>query len=310
MLRNELSGLLAVLVLAACSQAGVIITSQGVPTVGLSGYTTYTLTATTNDGSQILGFDFASQSTYGFFGTLNQLNPAGLPTIFQDNNAFIPFFSGWDISQDSQFKFVSTNVTVPAGFSSESSSQLRAIFAAPAPLGTSVPFVQIVTNGGGITFTGQVQTVIGSVVTDNNVSGIAQTCLDCSPPHVTDETIDNVNANIPGSIHHQIQVSALNSLIMIGSFQFDSYAPAPGVSGTGPAIPAALDNTDASTYFFNWNTIGSPLGTYKWTFTAYAGGFSDDGSLTVRITAVPEPGTLVLCVISFCWSRMRRSRFI
>ena len=142
MLRHLLI-VLAVLAWAVSSQAAVFVTSSGSPTVGLPGYTTWTVFANTNDGSQIRGFDFASQPTFGFFGPMNQVNPAGQRTVFQDNNAFFPFV-GADVSQDSQFKFLSAAVTKPAGFDSEGPDRLRSVFAAPAPLGTSVQFAQLV----------------------------------------------------------------------------------------------------------------------------------------------------------------------
>jgi len=142
MLRNTFFTTLAVLSLAASSEAGVIISQSSSPTIGKAGYSTVTLTATTNDGSQIQGFDFASLPAYGFFGSMNQVNPGGNPTIFQDSNSFFSFV-GADVTQDSQFKFLSSNLTVPSGFASESATQLRAVFAASAPMGTSVPFVQL-----------------------------------------------------------------------------------------------------------------------------------------------------------------------
>jgi hypothetical protein len=167
--------ILATVVLAAPSQAGVIVTQSSTPTLLLAGYTTWTLTATTDDGSAIVGFDFASQPEYGFFGPMNQLNPAGLHTIFQDANGFIPFVPNWDWSQDSQFKFNSNTLTVPAGFASESNSQLRAVFASATGWGTSVPFVQLAIPDAAaatVTFAGQVQTQLGSAnPVDNNVLG-------------------------------------------------------------------------------------------------------------------------------------------
>lgn len=121
-------------------------------------------------------------------------------------------------------------------------------------------------------------------------------CFDCSPLYVADETIDNVNANVPGSIHHQFAADAPGSLVLISNLKLDSYVPAPGTSGTGPAIAAVLNNT-GSTNFFDWNTVGSPLGTYKWSYTASAALAQANGSLTVRITAVPEPASVVLMLL-------------
>ncbi len=176
MVRKTLA-ILAVLAFAATSQAGVIISKTQAPTVGLNGYTTVTLTAATDDGSQIQGFDFASQAQYGFFGSMNQVNPFTLPTIFNDNNTVIPA-AGADVSADSQFKFKSSDLTIPAGFAEESASKLRAVFAASAPWGTSVAFAQLAipdAAAGTVNYVGQVQTVVGAAVTNVDVSGAVVT---------------------------------------------------------------------------------------------------------------------------------------
>jgi hypothetical protein len=175
MLRNT-SAVLAVLALAASSHAGVIVTSQGTPTVNKPGYTTWIVTAATDDGSQIQGFDFASQPAFGFFGPMNQVNPAGNSTVFQDSNDFFSFV-GADVSQDSQFRFRSTNVTVPAGFASEGPDRLRAVFASSTPLGTSVQFAQLAIPDGAaasVNFVADIQTVPagGGAPVDNRVSGV------------------------------------------------------------------------------------------------------------------------------------------
>lgn len=172
MLRNTFFATLAVLGVAASSQAAVIISSVGTPTVNLPGFTTWTLTATTDQGS-IQGFDFASKPEYGFFGAMNQVNPAGNATIFTDSNGFFGFV-GADVSQDSQFKFATSAVTVPAGFAEEGPTKLRAVFAAGAPLGTAVAFAQLAipdAAAGIVNFVGQVQVTTGSSVADVNVAG-------------------------------------------------------------------------------------------------------------------------------------------
>jgi hypothetical protein len=267
-------------------QAGVIVTMTSVPTVNLPNYTTYTLTASSDNGSQIVGFDFASQPTFGFFSSsMNQVNPVGQPTIFTDNNAFFPFIPGSDVSQDSQFKFNSSTVVVPSGFASESNIHLRAIFASSVGLGTTVAFAQIARpNVAGVfDFRGQIQTQLGSVIVDNFVAGgcLAPGCVPL-PPQMADDIINNVNPNVPGLLAHTISASQIAAL---SNFQFDSYVPAPGFSGTGPATPATLN---LSTRVFNWNTVGSHPGTYKWTMTAGNTAGFDNGSITVNVT-VPEP---------------------
>jgi len=167
MLRNAFYGLLAVLAAAASSQAAIIISgnTSGNATPGLAGSTTYTVTATSNDpSSQIVGFDFASLGTYGFSGQMSQVNPFGLPSIFTDNNATITG-TGGQVAQDSQFLFNSGAVTVPAGFAAESANSLKAVFAASAPIGLSVPFAQIV-SGGVVHAVGTVTVQNGQVFSD------------------------------------------------------------------------------------------------------------------------------------------------
>lgn len=168
MIRNTLA-VLSVLALAATAQAEIIISAQGAPTDGLSGFTTYTVTAVGTAGEQIQGFDFAGDgsnegpNSAGFYGAMNQVNPFTLPTIFQDNNATLGAV-GSNPTQDSQFLFKSSDVVVPSGFAEEGPNILQAIFAASAPLGTSVPFAQIVipnASAGTIDYVGKVSTADG-----------------------------------------------------------------------------------------------------------------------------------------------------
>jgi hypothetical protein len=112
--------------LAATSHAAIIISASFAPTTGLPGYTTATVTATnTNATEKIIGFDFVGDGTKGFFGTMNQVNPAGQPTVFADNNGFFAFV-GATPNQDSQFQVVST--TGIAINPSESANKLQAAF--------------------------------------------------------------------------------------------------------------------------------------------------------------------------------------
>ena len=86
---------------------GPITVDAGIPTPGLPGFTTYTVTATVD--APIVALDFAGDGSNnpvtgrGFFGALNQVNPFGLATIFNDNNSLFPVI-GSDAAQDSQFK--------------------------------------------------------------------------------------------------------------------------------------------------------------------------------------------------------------
>lgn len=127
MRRSFLFAMLASISLTANAMAAIDITPSYAPTLFLPGYITHTLTATVPVGEKLIGFDFVSTNgNYGFFGPMHQLNPAGLPTIFADNNALFPLISLFDFSQDSQFKVLSTDGI--AILASESPTSLRAAF--------------------------------------------------------------------------------------------------------------------------------------------------------------------------------------
>jgi PEP-CTERM motif len=102
------------------------VSATPVPTPGLPGYQTWILTATAGAGEKIVGFDFVGDGTSkGFFGSMNQVNPADVPTVFQDNNAFFPFVNA-DVLQGSQFK-VTSSTGVHLG-DAESGAKLQAAF--------------------------------------------------------------------------------------------------------------------------------------------------------------------------------------
>ena len=81
-------------------------TSTGTPTTDLPGYTTWTVSATSDSGS-INGIDIT------FAGAMNQVNPFGLATTFSNNNGAISG-TGGHVSQDSQFLFHSGDI-LPIG---------------------------------------------------------------------------------------------------------------------------------------------------------------------------------------------------
>jgi len=178
MLRKTLAVLAAASFLAASAQAATITASySSIPTPGLSGFNTWTVHLHSTDTMQ--GFDFAGDGTQsganskGFFGSMNQLNPANLPTIYSDNNGVITALGG-NPQQDSQFLVTSSSVTVPAGFSSEGPTHLQGIWAAAAPVGIDYDVAQIVVPtaaSGIINWTGAVSTLESGVVVANQISG-------------------------------------------------------------------------------------------------------------------------------------------
>jgi len=124
MFRNTL-GVLAVLLVAASSQAAIIVNVAELPTTAKAGFVTDTLTATAGVGEKIIGFDFVGAGSGGFNGAMNQVNPFGLATIFADNNAVIPA-AGATPDADSQFPLLSsTGISVNT---SEGANSLKGAF--------------------------------------------------------------------------------------------------------------------------------------------------------------------------------------
>ena len=103
--------------------------------------------------------------------------------------------------------------------------------------------------------------------------------------------INDVNSAVPGSVERLLTIlNQAGGPLALTDFAYNSFTPPPGGPGTGPANPASLDS---ATRKFTWNTVGSPMGSYKWTYTATNSYGSDGGSITVNIT-VPEPAALSL----------------
>ncbi len=178
MLRNTLA-VLAVLGLAATSQAGFVISTSSQPTTGLAGFNTWTVTATSDNGG-ITAVDFAGNGNNdpatgkGFFGQMNQVNPAGQATIFQDNNAFFAFVPGANVSQDSQFNVASSAVVVPPGLAEEGPAILQAAYAWSTPQALSLPIAQIVipiAATGTVNYRGTMTALVQGVQTDFDVNG-------------------------------------------------------------------------------------------------------------------------------------------
>jgi hypothetical protein len=113
-------------------------------------------------------------------------------------------------------------------------------------------------------------------------------CIDCV--RVFGGNIGNVDPNDPGAVMTTLTAS---SDTVVGPYSwsfyhgFSSYQPAPGASGTGPAVQPTIDPTTGK---FSWNTVGSPLGAYNWTVEAGNGFGEGLGSVTVKL--VPEPSAL------------------
>jgi hypothetical protein len=178
MLRNTFFAVSAVLAVAAASQAANIrfeATSEATP--GMATHDTWTLKAISDQPMQ--GFDFAGdggnnpQTGWGFFGPMNQVNPAGQATVYSDNNPIITALGG-NPKQDSQFTVRTGDVVVPAGFAEEGANILQGIWAHSAPVGNTFDIAQLVIPRGAaatVNFRGQISTLEGGQVVLNDVSG-------------------------------------------------------------------------------------------------------------------------------------------
>jgi len=158
-------------ILVHSASAGVTISGQFSSALvpGIADHRSFTLVATTDDGSHIQGFDFATQPEYGIWGPMNQVNPVGFPTLYDD----FPLYLHWIFVSpaDSHFKFTSTDLTIAPGYGSESANHLRALFTINSPLKTSVRFVQLVLPSlATVQGIGLVQTVANSQTTFHSVS--------------------------------------------------------------------------------------------------------------------------------------------
>jgi hypothetical protein len=312
MLRNTLAVLL-MFYLATSSHASIIISTLYAPTTGLPGYITETLTATDTDATEkIIGFDFASGSS-GFFGAMNQVNPFGISTVFNDNNAFFPVV-GATPDQDSQFQVNSGSgiFVIPA----ETANKLQAAFnysaANIAALASNVwPFVHIahrVNSYYNYSGTFTIRDAQGRNRLES-VSGVPCLC----GISVSYGDIKNVNANVPGFVDYTFTAFAdlpQTGALTWSNFGFNYFIPPGSSSGSSEFVgqPASFDPT---TQKFHWNTIGATLGTYAWSVSASAQGYAGYGQVLVHITSVPEPATMTLLgstIIATCGGFIRRRR--
>jgi hypothetical protein len=137
-------------------------------------------------------------------------------------------------------------------------------------------------------------TVLVYTVPNFNSQNYATVLYNPGGPSVNSGVINNVNANVPGSLLYTF--TAGNWADFWSDFQFVSYTPGLGGSGTGPAIPAAFD---PATQKFSWNSVGSSVGTYTWSVKGTNINGSSQGTLTINVTAIPEPASISLFVFAF-----------
>ena len=157
--------------------ADIFLSSKIEPAPHLATHWLITLTATTSDPTEsILYFNFRHRdgedpsTDFGIFCEMNQVSPAGFPTVFQDLNATFPLIGAFP-DQDSQFLFHSTEATVFALSVAEDTTSLHAEFLFSEGLGQSVPFAQIVMRGGSINFRGVISALSSSGLKQYPIDG-------------------------------------------------------------------------------------------------------------------------------------------
>lgn len=143
------------LLCCSVSRGSLIISGlfSPIPTPGLPGFLTYTIMAASPVATdKVIGFDFlGGGGSYGITGNLNQVNPASLPTVFNDYDPLFPII-GAEPAQDTRFLVKSSDgiVLIP----SESSTSLKAAFSyLPAGVASATnqwAFLQIVTPVNGL----------------------------------------------------------------------------------------------------------------------------------------------------------------
>jgi hypothetical protein len=282
------------------SSAAVITTSYS-PTVDLSGYTTYELTAAAGPGERIIGFDFVGDGSWGFFGPMNQVNPMGLglATVFSDANWLFTA----DVSQDSQFKVMSSAGLVEGA--SEGPDHLQGAFEYTDldDAAQSWTIVQIATpdlDAGGVQYSG---TITIEKNGENRLQEVAGTLVRPFVMPIVDDL--NLSMNYYGET-----VTGVVPLTNVDSLTFDDINNpvfTPYVPGTGLSFPhlPTLDNAGS----FAWDTSGARGGYYQWAITGTNQYGSDRGTIAMYVT-LPEPATmslLGLAVVGMVASRVRGS---
>jgi hypothetical protein len=284
MRRNLACAALAVLAGANSSFAAVgIMRDEGVPTPGLPGFVTITLTAVSDD--PITAFDFVGDGRndpatgFGFFGPMNHVNPLGQATVFQDFNDLFPSV-GADVRQDSQFLVSTPNVVVPPGLAEEGPNLLQGVWAWAESPGTMIPFAQLViaeSDTPTIFYRGAITALVNGVQTDFPVTNFPEPVP--LPPVVVD--VNFISAARGSVVSHPFATSQGTTPITWGGL---TVASTPG--DVSPVNAPSLSPTGE----FSWQTnVLDPLGIYHFDVAATNEAGSDIGRLTVNLLPSGQP---------------------
>jgi hypothetical protein len=284
MIREWLISQLTIFCTFAVAQGAVMVSQTSEPTPELPGFTTWTLTATSDvPGENIAAMDWAGDPAendpatgLGFFGPVNQVNPFGLPTVFETFN-FLFDAVGAEVKQDSQFLINTSQVSVPAGFAQEGSNILQAVWSWHNSPGLSVPFAQIVMSDvAALMYRGVISINRGDEVARQLVSTHE------GPPFALDanfSTFDLIFEHLFTAVDEQPEGLTWSNLTLI--------------SDTIPGIAPTLSSEGQ----FTWQTTGSAFGnTYSWEATVTdIFGMTDVARLSIRL--LPEPSTALVFAI-------------
>jgi hypothetical protein len=286
---------------AATVQAGVVINSVKGPSA-LVGHSLWTLTAVSdNPNEPILGFDFSGDpdnndpaTGLGFFGSMGQVNPVNIATVYQDNNVFFPLV-GRNVNEDSQFLFNSNAVVPSAPASQEGPNILQATFAFADPQGLSVPFVQLVLpdRDSNISFRGDVLVGQSGQGTNRRVQSIGTPPLDFAPSvanlsDATDFFGETINLQPVDSVPGTPPVTW-------SELAGPTYTPGFGARPDAPGLGSATWTWNPATQAFQFKTLGATAGRYVWEGSASNAFGSDSYSISVDVYVgiIPEPATAV-----------------
>jgi hypothetical protein len=117
-----------------------------------------------------------------------------------------------------------------------------------------------------------------------------------SPPVVNNT---HIGAVVPGDFVTGFFTGQGDLPITWSDFTFANFSPLIGATGSGPFHAATFD---PETQLFSWDSTGSPHGLYEWRATATNQFGSDQGSLFVDMTflpEVPEPAGLGLAALGW-----------
>ncbi|MCH8841032.1 MAG: PEP-CTERM sorting domain-containing protein [Planctomycetes bacterium] len=277
---------LAFLFLVPICSAVTTITTSSAPTVDLAGLTTWTLTAQSDQGD-IIGFNFDSSgaSGFGFIGSMNQVNPFGLTTIFDDVGPGAYLGDGAHISQDSHFGVAGSTGIVVNPFEDGNSlfgawNTTTGNFPILTLAQLTIPDGQSVSYLGEITVAGTGGNILESVT--GNVGGSVTN----TPPMVVDQFVVVAKLN------------PVSNLQLLATDAEDGDNENLAWSWTGLSGPGLPFNTPTLTADgkFSWDSLGSANGFYTSMLTVEDSGMlMDMATLTVQ---VPEPGTLILAGLS------------